>query len=65
MAKWKSAKEYVWAIYETIIEFCEDENHYAFPVDQVIRRVAVLTGKSEKTIKHIESNLFKSLEDQP
>lgn len=67
MAKRKS-KDGVLTVLETVIEFCEEEKRlgrYSFPVDQVISRVAAMTGKSERTIKRIKSKLVKDLEVQP
>lgn len=67
MAKRKS-KDDVLTVLETIIEFCEEENqsgHYSFPVEQVIARVAAMTGKSERTIKRIKSKLVNDLKVQP
>lgn len=51
-------------VLETIIEFCEEGKQlgrYSCPVEQVISRVAAMTGKYERTIKRFKSKLAKDL----
>nr|XP_022917224.1 uncharacterized protein LOC111426774 [Onthophagus taurus] len=68
MSMRKSEQSEALTIRQNIITFCENEKaagRYSFCVDQVISRVAAMTGKSERTIRRIKLTLCNKENEPP
>lgn len=68
MPKRKSEQSEVLTMLQNIITFCESEKaagRYTFCVNQVISRVAAMTGKSESTIRRIKQTLHNKENEPP
>lgn len=68
MPKRKSEQTEALTILQNIITFCESEKaagKYTFCVNQVISRVAAMTGKSQRTIRRIKLTLSNKENEPP